>query len=84
MKNLARNYSLELRQIDLDINRTFRNNYAYKKRYCQRYLIRAAFKNIISNKFSIKNKIFNFIFFIIFYFIFLKFIKKGKGNYTMF
>ena len=36
MKNLARKYSLELRQIDLDINRTFRNNYAYKKRYCQR------------------------------------------------
>ena len=37
MKNLARKYSNELRQIDLDINRTFRNNYAYKKRYCQRY-----------------------------------------------
>lgn len=37
MKNFARKYSLELRQIDLDINRTFRNNYAYKKRYCQRF-----------------------------------------------
>lgn len=37
MKNLARQYSNELRQIDLDINRTFRNNDAYKKRYCQRY-----------------------------------------------
>ncbi|CAF0798358.1 unnamed protein product [Brachionus calyciflorus] len=36
MKTFARKYSLELRQIDLDINRTFRNNYAYKKRYCQR------------------------------------------------
>jgi hypothetical protein len=36
MKNLARQCSNELRQIDLDINRTFRNNDAYKKRYCQR------------------------------------------------
>ena len=39
MKNLAREYSLDLRQIDLDINRTFRNNLAYRKRYCQRYLM---------------------------------------------
>jgi hypothetical protein len=37
MRVLARQYSNELRQIDLDINRTFRNNLAYKKRYCQRY-----------------------------------------------
>jgi hypothetical protein len=37
MRLLARQYSNELRQIDLDINRTFRNNLAYKKRYCQRY-----------------------------------------------
>ena len=36
MRNLARLYSLDLRQIDLDINRTFRNNTAYKKRYNQR------------------------------------------------
>jgi hypothetical protein len=38
MKNLALQYSLELRQIDVDINRTFRNNCVYKKRYSQRYL----------------------------------------------
>ena len=38
MKNLARLYSPDLRQIDLDINRTFRNNLAYKKRYCQRWV----------------------------------------------
>ena len=36
MKFLARKYSVDLRQIDLDINRTFRDNLAYKKRYCQR------------------------------------------------
>lgn len=36
MKNLARKYSLDLRQIDLDINRTFRNNTMFKKRYCQK------------------------------------------------
>ena len=30
---LARLYSLDLRQIDLDINRTFRNNLAYRRRY---------------------------------------------------
>lgn len=36
MRTLARQYSSELRQIDLDINRTFRNNLAYKKRYCHR------------------------------------------------
>jgi hypothetical protein len=33
----ARKYSLDLRQIDLDINRTFRDNIAYRKRYCPRY-----------------------------------------------
>jgi len=36
MRGLARLYSVDLRQIDLDINRTFRNNIAYKKRYNQR------------------------------------------------
>jgi USP6 N-terminal-like protein len=36
MKNLARQYSPDLRQIDLDINRTFRDNIAYRVRYCQR------------------------------------------------
>jgi hypothetical protein len=36
MKNSGRQYSLDLRQIDLDINRTFRDNIAYKTRYCQR------------------------------------------------
>ena len=36
MKNFARQYSLELRQIDLDINRTFRNNMAFRLRYCAR------------------------------------------------
>ena len=35
---MARKYALELRQIDMDINRTFRNNFAYKRRYCQRYI----------------------------------------------
>ena len=39
MRSFARQYSAELRQIDLDINRTFRNNLAYKKRYCQRYFV---------------------------------------------
>lgn len=33
MKKFALQYSLELRQIDLDINRTFRNNMAYRIRY---------------------------------------------------
>ena len=37
MKQSGRQYSLDLRQIDLDINRTFRDNIAYKVRYCQRY-----------------------------------------------
>lgn len=36
MKTLGRSNSLDLRQIDLDVNRTFRNNVAYSKRYCQR------------------------------------------------
>lgn len=36
MKESGRKYSLDLRQIDLDINRTFRDNVAYRKRYCQR------------------------------------------------
>ena len=38
MKNFARKYSLELRQIDLDINRTFRDNMAYRTRYCPRQI----------------------------------------------
>jgi USP6 N-terminal-like protein len=36
MKKLAREYSIDLRQIDLDINRTFRDNVAYRLRYNQR------------------------------------------------
>ena len=54
MRVLARQYSNELRQIDLDINRTFRNNLAYKKRYCQRY------NNIFKNNILINNLIFLF------------------------
>ena len=38
MKTLGRNHSLDLRQIDLDINRTFRNNIAYAERYNHRYV----------------------------------------------
>jgi hypothetical protein len=36
MRDLARKYSLDLRQIDMDINRTFRNNEVFKKRYSAR------------------------------------------------
>jgi hypothetical protein len=38
MRASGRQYSLDLRQIDLDINRTFRDNIAYRKRYNQRFV----------------------------------------------
>jgi len=36
MRLLARKYSPEIRQIDLDVNRTFRNHIMFRERYCVR------------------------------------------------
>ena len=36
MKKSGRQYSLDVRQIDLDINRTLRKNITFRIRYCQK------------------------------------------------
>ena len=36
MKNLARNYSPDIRQIDLDVNRTYRDHVMFRERYNSR------------------------------------------------
>lgn len=47
MKDLAKMYSTEIKQIDLDVNRTFRNHIMFRERYGVKWVVTALMHSIL-------------------------------------